>query len=83
MRRRQRYMSSFGRVKFEIAVARYRAPSSSERASSDGEKKRSAATEKKIKMFKLSYETTTVCSDRPGERRIRGEVERSRSSAEL
>ena len=43
----------------------------------------SAATEKKFKMFKLSYETTTVRSDRPGERPIRGEVERSRSSAEL
>ena len=44
---------------------------------------RSAATEKNFKMFKLSYETTTVRSDRPGERPIRGEVERSRSSAEL
>ena len=69
--------------RFEDRCARNRAPSSSERASSDGEKKRSAATEKKIKMFKLSYETTTVRSDRPGERPIRGEVERSRSSAEL
>ena len=43
---------------------------------------RSAATEKNFKMFKLSYETTTVRSDRPGERPIRGEVECSRSGVD-
>ena len=43
---------------------------------------RSAATEKNFKMFKLSYETTTGCSDRPGERCFRGEVECSRSGVD-